>query len=172
MDITLRGGFERFQDDGTVTYRDRPNWEWIYGLSYMFRLVIINGLEYNPILLKEDEFSKKRIEALYTIFDADVKFYNYTKEHGQKLILLFHPSQSEVINPSYYLLEHVVRKLKKQYNDMHVLDLKDYYVNTLRMNLQNINDYYWKIDGHHNGKGYNAFAEGVRAYINNNRLIE
>lgn len=172
MDITLRGGFERFQDNGTVTYRDRPDWEWIYGLSYIFRLVIINGLEYNPILLKEEEFQKKRIDALYTIYEADKKFYNYTRENNQKLILLFHPSQSEVINPSYYLLAHVIRKLNAQYKDIHVLNLKSYFVNTLQMNLQNINDYYWKIDGHHNGKGYNAFAEGVRQYIKENKLIE
>jgi len=172
MDIVLRGGFERFLDDGTVMYKDRPKWEWLYGLSYIFRLVVINGLDYNPILMKDDDFQRKRVEALSAIFDVDQKFYNFAKENKMDLLLVFHPSQSEILNPNYFLLSRVIRKLKLQYSDINVIDLQDYFVNKLKVNRKNILEYFWKIDGHHNGKGYNAFATGIFEYIKDKKFIK
>jgi len=172
QDIVLRGGFERFQNNGTVIYKNRPSWEWLYGLSYIFRIVLINGLGYNPILLKEDYLQKKRIEALTTIYETEEKFYNYSKEKGMQLLLVFHPCQSEIFVPDNFQLSYVIRKLKLKYSDINIVDLHDYFINKLKVNGNNIYNYYWKIDGHHNSKGYNAFAEGIFEYINAKKLIK
>jgi len=171
-DIVLRGGFERFQDNGSVVYKALPSWEWLYGLSYIFRLVVINGLDYNHILIKDDEFEKRKTEALKIIYETIVKFYKYSKENNIELITVFHPSESEVCFPHFYRFSYLNELLNKKYADMHIIDLQKHYVNNLKMNLQNVNQYYWKIDGHHNGKGYNVFAEYICNYIIENKLIK
>ena len=41
------------------------------------------------------------------------------------------------------------------------IDLLSYYRDSLRINSKNYSDYFWKQDGHHNAKGYNAMAKTV-----------
>lgn len=171
LDVVLRGGFERFLPDSTVMYRDRPKWEWLYGLSYIFRLAVINGLGYNHILMKQEEFEERRIEALKVLYEAEEKFYNYAKKEDVDMLYVFHPTTSEVLNPDYFYLSHIVSKLRSKYKDIHLVDLNTYYINTVKMNRNNIYDYYWKIDGHHNGKGYEKFSQGIFDYIAANKLI-
>ncbi len=46
-------------------------------------------------------------------------------------------------------------------NGISNLNLLDYYINIEGLNKNSVSEYYWKIDGHHNSKGYELFANGV-----------
>jgi len=172
FDIIKRGGFERFQPDSTLKFQQKTNWEWLYALSYLTRLVVINGLGYNYNLVNESEMQQRKLEAQKVITESHEKFYRFTQKNKADLLLVFHPSVAEVLYPEYFTLRENIKNLNANYPQLHTVDLHAYYVNDLKININNIFDYYWKIDGHHNAKGYHAFAQGVFNHIIKNRIIE
>lgn len=172
LDIVLRGGFERFQPNNTVKYKERPSWEWLYGLSYISRLVVINGLGYNHILMKQSDYDIKRMTSLKTIYQTHLMFYDYAQKNNIQLLSVFHPTQSEILTPDYFMLKYVLKRLRHTHPDMHVVDMQHYFIDDLKINRQNIYDYFWKIDGHHNTKGYKSFANGLLKYIKEEKLLD
>ncbi|MDD3876543.1 MAG: hypothetical protein PHT69_07970 [Bacteroidales bacterium] len=171
-DIILRGGYERFKSDGKVRYRPYPRWEFLYSLSYIFRLVIINGLDYNHFLMKQDEFLQKKDESVNILFKALCNFKNFTNEHNQELLIVFQPTISEVLNNKYANFRGLFRRLKNSFEDIQIVDLYTFFIKELKLNHNNIYDYYWKIDGHYKGKGYNAHANKLHEYIIKNDIIK
>ena len=70
-----------------------------------------------------------------------------------------HPLRNEIDNKSFSYLSKVEQYAKE--NKIETLNMLDYYLNNQNISIKNSKEYYWKIDGHHNTKGYEAFARGV-----------
>jgi hypothetical protein len=47
----------------------------------------------------------------------------------------------------------------------HTVDLLRFYRDSVGMDQNTTKNYFWKIDGHHNPKGYAAMAKGVYTYL-------
>ncbi len=71
--------------------------------------------------------------------------------------------KEEVVKKKYLYWNELISFAEKE--KMPCADLLAYYSDTLNINNSNIHDYYWKHDGHHNAKGYEAFAKGVHAKL-------
>lgn len=163
-DVEVRGGFERFLPDGTTQYKKGPSWEWLYAESYIFRLIIIDVLHYNRLLkpnLSTEETTQLTIAKYKPCF---IKIKELCDSNNIKLITVFHPQYFDITNGQFLLKPIYDWYLKNISNQC--LNLYDYYIEKEMMNSQNVFNYYWKIDRHHNGRGYGAFARGVEWKLN------
>jgi lysophospholipase L1-like esterase len=166
-DILLRGGMERFQPDGTLKYNPAPCWEPIYAISHISRLVF-SAMGYNSILIKEDEteFQKSK-ENIVEILRS---FKTLSEKEHFHLIMVFHPIKRE-INSNKLELKSVMEEVSLN-NKIDVLNMLDYYKNIEKMVSTNSNEYFWKYDGHHNAKGYAAFARGVEWKLKQTGILD
>lgn len=159
-DLAARGGFERFMPDGTVSYRRGPVWEWLYATSYLARIWVTGLFDYGLGLTKnipEDSLIRKAIFEYYPCF-KNIKLF--CDENKIKLLLVFHPQYGDFLNGNFQL-QRIYDWYKKNI-DTNCLNMYDYFLNTEKIEGQNVYSYYWKNDRHHNGKGYSAFARGVK----------
>ena len=156
FDVIARGGAERFQSDGTVRFRDGPAWEWLYASSHLARLVIQVVFDYNPDLVRED--APESAESIEAIYASMMSFQALSIERGFRLVAVFHPHANEVIQKRTEL-EPLVRRLRRD-TDILVVDLLEYFLDE-GLTRDNIWEYYWELDRHHNAKGYALFAKAV-----------
>lgn len=160
-DIIIKGGLERFQEDGTVKFKKAPWWEPIYALSYVSRLYF-SALGYNELLIKSP-FTTETIKELDKT--AIQFFHTYSKEakkNGTQIIVVLQPYQIELYDKKYeYNLKHVSSSISANEN-IKVVDLLPFYLDYFSNNRDSIKSYYWINDGHHNSKGYRLMAEAVK----------
>ncbi|MFH1319486.1 MAG: SGNH/GDSL hydrolase family protein [Bacteroidota bacterium] len=169
-DIIIRGGIERFQEEGCIKYRSGPKWEWLYATSYIFRHIIHDIFEYDRMFLQHHEKAIETKQALAQIYSCILKFDELAKENGFDLLIVFHPMEYEVLEKEYAFGD-LLTQISSETNIM-VLDLLDYYINEEKLSSENSSEYYWKTDRHHNSKGYRIFAKGVGKKLLNLYLTE
>lgn len=157
-DVIVRGGMDRFREDGTVAYRKGPRWEWIYASSYLFRHVVHDMLGYDRLLARTKERPSHTAQVLGEIRVVLRSFSELSRERGFRLLVVFHPLRYEVIEKKLAFAD-LIRRLEEE--PIATLDLLEYYTNIEGISERNIDDYYWPLDTHHTPKGYRAFAEGV-----------
>ena len=158
-DILVRGGMERFLPDGTTAYKKPPSWEPFYAYSHIFRLIIHKLLHYDHSFLKPGEYEKEKEKAIQVFITAIPLFRELSIRNNFKLIIIVHPNQGEIINHKFVYIERIAEACKNL--NIECLDLLYYYNNIENIQKENSGSYFWKYDGHHNAKGYAAFARGV-----------
>lgn len=158
----LRGGFERFTSDG-IRYHEAPNWEKLYAASYVLRFFINNVFQYKN-LLPPDEYEKQYFKAQAEIYSCIKKFKALSEKQKFGLILVFIDDRSSLYAP-------MISKLKKE-NKIPLIDLFEYNSTVVKITAEHKNAYYWSIDGHCNGKGYNLYAEGILWNFNKMGIID
>lgn len=156
-DVILRGGIERF-DSNNIALKKKW-WEGIYKNSFIFRLAISNRLGDNDLLLTENEYVIEKKRALSQLKGSLDMFYNLSKDANFDLVVVFYPLKNELRNGEFDSNNILIDYCKEK--NINVLDLLDYYSNTLSITGDQANQYYWKEDGHNNSKGYEIFAKGV-----------
>ncbi len=161
-DIIIRGGMERFKDDGTVRYNDPPGWEKIYATSFIFRAFMHDLLFYNWLLVNEDDYKEKQIYALGEIDKIIDEFKQLSTENNFKLLLVLNPLQYEVEKGSYSP-ERFSVILKD--NEVEILDLLQIYLRKNQITQENAHQFYWQVDLHHNTKGYQVMGKDIAEKI-------
>jgi lysophospholipase L1-like esterase len=156
IDCMTRGGFERFQMDGTVKYHPAPKWEWLYAKSFLFRRYIHDVQGYNYLLLSAQEDKARRIEAMEALKHCVDSLSRLCTENHCDLILIFHPSKREVIDNKLDVQPVLDYANKKGIATVNVMD--SFMVPAIRNNVQN---YFWPLDLHNNASGYVIFAQAV-----------
>lgn len=149
-DYAVRGGLERFQPNNTVKYRNPPQWEPLYAISYLFRLILM------PFNLNK-AFTPKLESIKNMECDFSHLFNLYTDEankHHSKLSVCILPIKHEMANGKYDLDMSFLKK-------NNAVDLFSIYKDSLHINRTNFKEYYWTTDGHHNPKGYNQMAKAM-----------
>jgi lysophospholipase L1-like esterase len=173
-DIIIRGGMERFRPDGSVvTSRKKPDWEWLYGISYIFRHVIHDVLKYDWLFIKAGDFESEQFRAAEKIKLAIDEFAGLSEKHGFDLLVVAHPRMREVEMEEYdgVGFSNLISTLKKE-QGIHFVDLLDYFkVNNL-MTKENASDFYWPIDRHFNSKGYEFMGNAIADKILELKLID
>ena len=158
-EVSIRGGMERFNKDGSITFKKGSIFEWLFATSFLTRLILINGLKYDFNLRPPQPPETQFNEEINILKNSFTLFANAEKKYKFKLITIFHPLKEEFTQD--------FKTSNKLYNwyfsnfSKNCINLYDYYKNTKLINKNNILEYYWKYDCHHNCRGYNAFAQGV-----------
>jgi len=158
-DIIIRGGLERFNAKGKVKFARTRYSEFIYALSYVYRLILHNTYKYEHLFMNENEFVVQRKNALEIIKNTLIKFKSSASENNLDLLLVFYPSTHEVLNNKYSYNDEIIKFARK--NEIKTLDLLDYYVNKEQLNKHNVYEYYWEKNGHHNAKGYQLMGKAI-----------
>jgi hypothetical protein len=55
---------------------------------------------------------------------------------------------------------------------IHCFNMLDYFANEESITPDNVDSYYWIVDGHHNVRGYEAFARGIEYKLDEMGIID
>jgi len=167
-DFIIRGGLERLAKKDTIIMKEGPWWEWAFNISFVTRLIAINGLKYNQLLVKESDMKNETAIAIEKIEKTLYKFNAYTASKRMQFLTVFLPSPYELTNGGRYKFKTLIDNLNR--NDIHAIDMFEKFSEEMNNNPNILNKYYWKIDGHCTPEGYNFVAETIYNYINGNEL--
>jgi len=158
VDILVRGGKERI---GRPFYKPpgSPRWEIFFGSSYIVRLFVQGILGYDWTLKSERQRNADTQRGLDIIYQTVLDFKKLSKDHGFRLVTVFHPTVQELINDSWQF-DGIIEKLSED-NDIAVINLLVYYKAMCEKLRIRASDIYWPVDLHHNPMGYRLFASGV-----------
>lgn len=158
-DVILRGGFERFHPDGTVRFRSGPGWEWIYQYLHIVRFAVHKILNYNLQFLTQDEQKEAELQAISKIEQCFIAYRDIATENNFSYLVIFHPWLWEMETENSKNINDLVAYCQK--NNIHHINLLDYYKNIEHIDGVNAKEFFWKQDCHNNVKGYELFAKGV-----------
>lgn len=166
-DVLIRGGMERFRPGGSTQYARRaPRWELIYATSYIVRVVVHEVLGYNWLLIKESEMETPTRVAAEEIGSILADFQTLAGEHGFDLLVVLHPvSYHEFLYNEYSNGFGLVASPMKKNESIESLDLLDYYGRTGIINKENVANFFWLLDGHHNTDGYRVMGDAIATTV-------
>lgn len=156
-DIILRGGMDRFERK--TPRLKAPKWELVYQHSFIFRRMYHSYNNKYPLFLNESTFEKEKERAEEELKELLLYFEDLSEENGFELLIVFYPVSVEIRNESYNHWNELIMFCK--YSNIEYLNLLKYYLLEGGINQNNVSEFFWKSDGHHNAKGYEKFAEGV-----------
>ena len=159
----VRGGPERFLPDSTIEFREGPWYETLFGMSYICRVFVIEVLKYDWLFLTPEERKREESAAIDKIYLRLLQFGQLAKENDLNILLVFHPMIEEVVSGNMSF-DETIEKLSTEPH-LKVLNLLDYFLNEENMSSENVGDYYWENDKHHNSRGYELFAKGIEKNI-------
>lgn len=159
-DFIERGGMERFNADGSVSYKKAPWWYPAYRYSYIVRHVAHDIFKLTPLLVtqqKQKELDKAGVVAINKI---GKKLENLGKQVGFEFVLVLQPTHFEVTTKRYRFanFSSITNDLEYSY------DLLPYMINQTEEGTANT-DYFWPVDGHFNKLGYKLVGEGIYEYL-------
>lgn len=159
-DCIIRGGFERFRPDGTVSYSKGPWWEWIYANSFLCRRVVHGVLHYNNLLLSPDGYQTRNDQAINILKQSVDSLSHLCTDSHCRLTLVFHPALFEIRSDKQELqpvLDHALHR------GLNVIDILEYFKREIKRD--SMDKYFWKIDRHNNSRGYTLFARAVAEHM-------
>lgn len=161
QDLMRRGGLDRFTSDGYLK-KLAPWWVGLYSQSHLFRAFAKTILKYDENFIPVDEYQERENSAAEDIVKAIFKIHQALKQNQLDLLVMMHPLQQELekgqLSPS--LLKVKDSLIEK---DVDVVDLTPAFLE--RIPADSVQEYYWKLDGHHNPKGYSTLASIVEAEL-------
>ena len=166
-EVIVRGGRERFEKATSIDKYILS--EKLYSLSFIYRYIIHDILKLNSLFFKPKDFEDRKKTAIMQIKENILYFDSLAKKNDFKLLIIFHPMKEEIIDGHYTDWDNVILFVNE--NNISNLDLLKYFINQEIITEQNYTHYYWKIDGHHNSKGYKAFAEGIYKKLKDDKLL-
>lgn len=169
FDVMLRGGIERFCTDSTVKYRKPPAIESLYAMCHISRLVF-EKFKWDEFLIGDYMTSPLPEIAAEDIYSTILLFQELSNKHGFELLIVFHPFKYELEN-DYLGLIDVLEKTELK-TGISCFNMMTYYKNVESMDKDNYDIYYWEADGHHNAKGYAAFARGIFLKLHQMGIID
>lgn len=155
-DFITRGGLERFKGND-VQYKNAPKHELLYAISYTSR-IFYNAAGYNEFFLTPGAIKQMQpeIDSSFIALFNDYKIL--CRQKGIKLVIVLRPDLPEIANDSYkYSHANILNALISD-KDITLIDLLGRYKSYIHTSGTKANEYYWKMDGHHNSKGYQMLA--------------
>lgn len=160
-DVATRGGNERFNKNGLLTYNKQPWWEPIYAVSYVFRLISHNVLKLNYNLLSPEQQNARNAEALHairTLIAEEILPWCNTRQIDP--IFVTFPLTSNLTNNIEYT------KLTTTLKDIAHLRLINCYDSVASHPLGK--NLYWPNDLHFTSEGYKTVTNCIIANYNLN----
>jgi len=164
-DLAIRGGLERFINDSSVHYKSPPNWEPLYAISYLSRLVF-HALDMNlsvPVPPKQrpayDRQTSQTLTHIFTQLDSLGLAYQF------EVVVVQLPLHKEIKKKPYEFDFALLQKKLASLTSVSTLDLYPCYAATISKAQQPLSAYYWKHDGHHNADGYRMMASCIADHL-------
>lgn len=163
-EITLRGGFERFKDDGT-TGRPAPKWEPFYQYSHVVRFVVHVLLGFHEDLITRSEATKNRKRFIRIMETINTKIDSLSRQNGFEYLLVVHPIGYDFQSNRYAYdeLNELVELLDNSQSPF--LDIRKCLAKDGYLTKEDVEPIYWPIDKHFNMKGYELYAKYVASKI-------
>ncbi len=166
VDFFTRGGLERFK--GTYWQaREGKSWEWIYAASFISRPFFQSwfNTDYGKFLFSENEYAAE-LKVMQPKWNEMFKAVAQQAARNHVKVLLFKkPERSEVMLNKYDYDLSFFETMADTMANVYRVDLLPYYRDSAGLTEQNINNYYWLHDGHHNATGYGVMAKGIRSAL-------
>jgi len=166
-DGIVRGGVERFQEDGTVVYKSPPWFEPLFGMSYLARYIILDGFGRDWLLLTPDQRVQAETEAVDKLFKCITDFQDLCDENQIKFCVIIHPMIEEVQSGTT-ILANLIEKVE-QLHSITLINMLNHFLNDIQKD--DIYMYYWPLDRHHTAAGYQKFADELRVQLDKNQLL-
>lgn len=161
MDYLIRGGFSRFQPDGTMCYRKPPWWEFAYARLYTVRYLVHNVLDYNMLFYRKSEMQEKEDQAKAEIKLCVDSIATLCSAEKITPVFIFNPMQIEV-KEQRLKCQSILTYCNKQH--YRTVDLLEYYKQN-GINANTLYNYWWPVDGHHNATGYAVWARAAQGAV-------
>lgn len=165
QDFMVRGGNERFNSDGTVSYNKAPWWEKLFASSYILRISIFIFGGYNNFLIEKSRRQAIEKDMRLKSIQLFQIYQEYTLKKNIDLIVFSIPCKSDFeldkpINIFHQKFDASFRKFNLKY-----YNILPCYNNYLEKSNTSYEEYYWKKDGHHNAKGYEMMAKCLEEIV-------
>ena len=172
-DVKNRGGRERFLTDGTLrAAKQPPSWEWLYGLSFIFRHVLHDALGYDSLFFKRSDQQAEAAKAIEHIDAAVTAFVQLGRERGFQTLIVLHPTGWEASRQQWSGdFANLVTRIEKR-PDVDVVNMLAAWKSKGLLDNNLADKLYWPIDGHNNATGYAAFGEVVAAKILDSHVLD
>lgn len=163
-DVIVRGGMERFRADGSVAFHEPPSWEWSYAVSYVWRMVVRDVLQFDSQLLRRAERERREGPALDELRSAVEAIESLCRSGGARLLVVAHPGEGDVRRGSYeFGFERLLETLGKDPR-FGFVDLLERY-REVPITANNASEFFWRTDRHHNARGYEVMGDLIAAEI-------
>jgi hypothetical protein len=155
-DVIIRGGNERFLDNGMLKYQTGPLWEYLFASSCIFRVIALHifKVDYNLQTFRQANRAKKQANnKICLLFENDiVPFCNL---NNINLIVALHPMEwdLELGKDDYMMLSENLSAIP----EIKFIDTYQYILNA----WGNDPHLYYEIDGHFNENGYYTIANTI-----------
>lgn len=157
-DIILRGGKERFLDDGRTVFKARPPLLTVYEYSHLCR-AIFHTLGYNDLLISPRQKLIENKKSINIINQCISSFDSLSHDNGINFLTIFHAFPNEY---KYgFKTEDDIRKVIPYLDSAGIPYISLHEPMAKYLNADNIDSYSWPIDGHYNGKGYEIMAKCI-----------
>jgi lysophospholipase L1-like esterase len=168
--VMLRGGMERFQSDGTFrSPRQLPWWEWVYGVSFMTRFAVHNGLGYDNVFMKRSQLDAERQRAVEQIRSLMPTLGALASERGFRLVVVCQPTSGDVEARAYrYNLQSLVDDLRTR-GDVRMIDVLARWLPDA--SSDRLLRWYWPTAGHLNREGHAAMAATIVAGLIDQEIV-
>lgn len=168
MDISSRGGFERFKVDGTAG-SEPPRWEWIYASNHMVRMFMNGVLGYSSDLSRNSHSEGNQKQAVKVLKDVFDQLRKLTNERKAKLLIVFQPSIGSFdggLYSPFFGQEELKKYLKSK--KIEFVDASQAFVDK----GSEVPAYFWPLDTHFNEKGYGLFGQTIYEKIEELKWLE
>ncbi len=155
-DVTLRGGFERFNADSSVTYCSPPWYEPVYAKSFLFRRILHDVLCYNWLFMRPKQEAEAVHKSESEIELVLMRFRILCSAHKIPLLVGFHPRDPELNGTMKYSMQNLINFCDSVYIPR--IDIKSC-LEDKGFVREKSKLLYWPMDGHCNAEGYKHFAE-------------
>lgn len=161
-DILMRGGNERFINDSTVYYKETPKYNKIYALSYTYRVLVNSIGLYIKYFIANNNYNINT-NKLKTI-DLFKEYNELSSKNNTELICFSFPyfkNFGDNINNEFH------KEMESSFSKfgLNFYNLQPCYEDQIKNSHTKFQDYYWKIDGHHNAKGYEMMAKCIEEIV-------
>lgn len=169
-DVMVRKGLERYDENFKNRFSKTSFAEYIYSLSYIYRLIHHGLLGQDFLFLGDTERMELKAQAIDIFKNSIILYKELALENDFELLCVFYPTKFEIYDEQFEFWDEIIVYANE--NNVLSLNLLEYYLDVEMIDDSNVQEYYWKIDGHHNAKGYEAFGKGVYYALKNYELID
>jgi hypothetical protein len=154
-DQIIRGGYSRFQPDGSVKYRPAPWFLPVYRFSHIVRMLVHEFLDYDYFLIRRNNRETQRAEVADSITQCLLDINKLCIQNEVKFMAVIHPVPHSICYESEVVKSEVFA-LNSQGFDFSVIRM--YQPLKQAMTGPDCTAYHWEQDSHFNAKGYQLFA--------------
>lgn len=151
----IRGGYSRFQINGSVQYHPSPWFLPIYEFSHIVRMVAHELFEYDYYLIRRNDRKTQRAEVADSLAQCLRDMNQLCIENNVKFMTVIHPVPHKICFESEEVKSEVLALDSHSFN-FPVIRL--YEPLKQAMTGPDCTTFHWKMDSHFNGKGYQLFA--------------